>query len=72
MNDFEKSMFIFFDEWGGVPKFQAEHGELYFYGVDIDELTTLADYALMNDLFDLGWLIDENIDAFVSTRWGSC
>ena len=73
MNDFEKSMFIFFDEWGGTPHFQAEHDELYFHGVDVDELAlSREDIRLMNNLFDLGWRLTEDGDAFVSYRWGSC
>ena len=82
MNDFEKAMFIFFDEWGGSPHFQAEHDELYFHGVDVDELLgnvsayartdIMGDLKLFNKLFDLGWRLTEDGDAFVSRRWGSC
>ena len=79
MNDFQKAMFIFFDEWGGLSEFQAEHEELYFHGVDIDEIIKEsgcgycgADLELFNQLFDLGWQLTEDGDAFVSRRWGSC
>ena len=74
MNDFEKSMFIFFDEWGGTPEFQAEHNELYFSGVDVDELIEELPertYGLINDLFDLGWHLDHWGNSFVSSRWGT-
>lgn len=74
MNDFEKAMFIFFDEWGGTPDFQAEHGELYFFGVDVDdiiEMATPSDFGLFNDLFNLGWMLTTSGDGFKSHRWGS-
>lgn len=74
MNDFQKAMFIFFDEWGGSPEFQAEHDRLYFHGVDVDELIECAvagDRELINKLFDYGWQLTEDGDAFVSSRWGS-
>ena len=78
MNDFEKAMFIFFDEWGGSPHFQAEHDKLYFHGLDVDEIlndahtnrTGMADLALFNQLFDLGWELTEDGESFVSSRWG--
>ena len=78
MNDFEKSMFIFFDEWGGSPHFSANHDELWFWGVDVDELVEqdvpncTDDILLINKLYDLGWELAEDEQAFVSTRWGSC
>ncbi len=73
MNDFQKSMSIFFNEWGGTPDFQAEHDELYFFGVDVDELpfgSTYGDMMLLNKLFDLGWQLTEDGTGFVSYRWG--
>ena len=72
MNDFEKAMFIFFDEWGGSPHFQAEHDKLYFHGVDIDELIEANEASFFNELFDLGWRLTEDGNAFMSYRWGSC
>ena len=88
MNDFEKSMFIFFDEWGGSPHFSCEHEEMYFHGVDIDELLgdmpyedegdltrkmdIMGNLTLFNQLFDLGWSLTEDGESFVSSRWGSC
>ena len=72
MNDFEKAMFIFFDEWGGSPHFQAEHDKLYFHGVDIDELIEANEALFFNELFDLGWRLTEDGNAFMSYRWGSC
>jgi hypothetical protein len=75
MNDFEKSMFIFFDEWGGSPHFQAEHNELFFWGVDVADIIENAgkgDMELFNRLFDLGWYLTDDGEGFVSSRWGSC
>ena len=73
MNDFQRAMFIFFEEWGGTATFQAEHNELYFHGVDVDELASRRiDCELMNELFDLGWRLTEEGESFVSYRWGSC
>ena len=72
MNDFEKAMFIFFNEWGGSPYFQAEHDALYFFGVDIDELIEANEASLFNELFDLGWMLTLEGDGFMSFRWGSC
>lgn len=75
MNDFEKAMFIFFDEWGGSPLFAAEHEMLLFHGLDIDDIIAeagAADYRLFNDLYDLGWMLTEDGESFMSYRWGSC
>ena len=86
MNDFQKSMFIFFNEWGGSPEFQAEHDELYFHGIDIDELLgngrslwlsrptldMMGNLVHINRLYDLGWQLAEDGEGFVSYRWGSC
>ena len=71
MNDFEKAMFIFFDEWGGSPFFSAEHDVFLFHGVDVDELIEENEETLFNDLYDLGWMLTGEGDAFMSYRWGS-
>ena len=70
MNDFEKSMFIFFDEWGGSPEFQAEHDVLHFLGVELEWPLTKDEMDLVNELDELGWDLDEDGN-FKSTRWGT-
>ena len=72
MNDFEKAMFIFFNEWGGLLLFSAEHDVFLFHGVDVDELIEENEEILFNDLYDLGWMLTEDGESFMSYRWGSC